>query len=296
MLRDLRIKLVLMIVLLLSPLLFAGNMGVSDIEPVVISSPSLTTDWLTGWQYRKHHTIEGSVGAGTNYQIRVTVHRSTGTDSGEQVYIGPNCKVDYSDIRFTDDDGITTLDYWIQKSTTENATIWIEVLDNLDIDVDIFLYYGNPLANAVSNGTSTFIAFDDFDEGYSAGSTPSALRGWTDIDDVFIQSNPGGRSGLGLKLDTAISSNSEGLINDWGENGHDSISIHYMWYCSRVVDRNGYTTILGFQGATIASAVTTLWDGQYSPINREWYSGSSYQVFSPSFKLFGAIIILTSTF
>ncbi|MGY5851957.1 MAG: DUF2341 domain-containing protein [Candidatus Thorarchaeota archaeon] len=271
-----------LLILLLMPYVFVGSMTTQPLERTEEFTPCQTTAWLSGWQYRKSHTITGSVGAGTDYQVRITVHRVPGVDSGEDVYVGTNCRTDFGDICFTDNDGITELDYWIQESTTESASIWVEVLDSFDIDVDIYLYYGNPSADTASDGSNTFIAFDDFED-YTPGATPSAQNGWTDIDDVYIQTNPGERSGMGLKLDTAISSNSEGLGNDWGTNDHDSIAIHYMWYCSRVVDRNGYTSIIGYQDATIATAVLTLWDGQFSPINREWYTGSSYSVYSPSF-------------
>ncbi|MHA2150227.1 MAG: DUF2341 domain-containing protein, partial [Candidatus Thorarchaeota archaeon] len=216
--------------------LFIGNLSAVPNKDVNSFFPSQASGWLSGWQYRKSHTIESSLGAGTNYQIRIAVQRSTGTDSGEDVYVGTNCKTDFGDIRFTDNDGITELDYWIQESTTESASIWVEVLDSLDIDVDIYLYYSNPTADTASDGSNTFIAFDDFED-YTPGATPSAQNGWTNIDDVYIQTNPGERSGMGLKLDTALSSNSEGLENNWGTNGHDSIAIHYMWYCSRRISR-----------------------------------------------------------
>ena len=241
-----------------------------------------TSSWLSGWQYRKSHTITGSVGAGPNYQIHVTVHRSSGIESGEHVYIGTNCRTDFGDIRFTDNDGITTLDYWMQDSNSTTAQFWVEILDSLDSDVQFYLYYGNPSAETTSDGSDTFIAFDDFED-YTSGESPNASYGWTNIDDVYIQTNAGDRSGLGLKLDTAISTNSEGVENDWGANNHDSVAVHYMWYCSRVVDRNGYISIVGYNGATITTAITTMFDGQYSPINREWYTGSYYAAYSPAF-------------
>lgn len=31
-------------------------------------------NWLVGWDYRKSHTILKATGAGTNYQIKLTVH------------------------------------------------------------------------------------------------------------------------------------------------------------------------------------------------------------------------------
>ena len=37
----------------------------------------------------------------TDYQVRFTVWNTTGTDNGENVYLGTNVKPDYSDLRFT---------------------------------------------------------------------------------------------------------------------------------------------------------------------------------------------------
>ena len=68
--------------------------------------------WLSGWQYRKSHEIEGSsAGAQTNYQVKIIVHKGTGTDSGEHVYCNNHCQDDFGDIRFTKSDGVTELDY-----------------------------------------------------------------------------------------------------------------------------------------------------------------------------------------
>ena len=47
--------------------------------------------FLSGWTYRKVHTIAGSTtGDLANYQVKFKVWRSTGTDNGENVYLGTN--------------------------------------------------------------------------------------------------------------------------------------------------------------------------------------------------------------
>jgi len=122
--------------------------------------------WLSGWSYRKSHVIEGSsAGAQSNYQVRIKVHRSSGTDSGEDVYVESNCNEDYSDIRFTRSDGTTLLDYWIQESDSTVATIWVEVhsIPASPGSTTIYLYYGNSDASGVSDGDATFVFFDHFD-------------------------------------------------------------------------------------------------------------------------------------
>ncbi len=149
-----------------------GDFWVDDIkistpeeEPTTSTEPTTTSpvqQWLSGWQYRKSHTINGATGAGTNYQVRITVHRETGTDSGEDVHIEGKCRPDFGDIRFTDDDGSTLLDYWLESYDSNNATFWVEVKDNLDTNQTIYIYYGHDTASSISDGGATFPLFDDF--------------------------------------------------------------------------------------------------------------------------------------
>ncbi|MHA2133583.1 MAG: DUF2341 domain-containing protein [Candidatus Thorarchaeota archaeon] len=146
------------------------------------SIPSSLQGWLSGWEYRKSHTVEGSPGAGTDYQIRITVHYGSGTDTGENVSCDSLCRSDFSDIRFTDNDGTTLLDYWTESSvTTEQAVFWVEVAANLNTTHDIYVYYGNPEANTASNGSATFMLFDDFENG--------SFDAWDNVgSEVIIQS------------------------------------------------------------------------------------------------------------
>jgi len=123
--------------------------------------------WLTGWQYRKSHDINGSTtGAVTYYQIRITVHYGSGTDSGEHVYLNGKCRTDFGDIRFTSDDGVTELSYWIEEKIDSNyAVFWIKVpyIPASPNNATIYIYYGKSDATTTSNGEDTFAFFDDFE-------------------------------------------------------------------------------------------------------------------------------------
>jgi len=123
--------------------------------------------WLTGWSYRKSHIINDSAGSGTDYQVKVIVNYGAGVDSGATVYVDGKCETDFSDIRFTDDDGDTLLDYWMEdKTDSNNAVFWVEVADDLSSSpVTIYVYYGNNLVSTTSNGEDTFPFFDNFDTG-----------------------------------------------------------------------------------------------------------------------------------
>ena len=131
-----------------------------------LPAPSVSTEnenWLSGWNYRKSHNVAGSPGAGTNYQIKISTHYQRGTDSGGDVYLESSCQKNFNDVRFTDDDGVTLLYYWLETKTDgDNAVFWVKVSDNLDNDQSIFIYYGNRTVSSASNIDKTFPFADDF--------------------------------------------------------------------------------------------------------------------------------------
>jgi len=140
---------------------------------------SEVTNWLTGWTYRKSHVINYVAGAGTNYQVKVKVHYGSGIDSGENVYLNGKCRTDFGDTRFTSGNGITLLDYWMEsKVDSDNAIFWVEVADDLStINRTIYIYYGKTDATTASNGTNTFIYFDDFSGDLSKWTTIAGTWG-----------------------------------------------------------------------------------------------------------------------
>jgi len=84
--------------------------------------------WMSGWIYRKSHTINPASGAGQNYQKRIIVHYGAGVDDNENVYLDGKCNSDFGDIRFTNSTGVTLIDYWIEEKINSNyAIIWIEI-------------------------------------------------------------------------------------------------------------------------------------------------------------------------
>ena len=141
----------------------------------IIPIPFVRAAWLSGWLYRKSHTITGSTGgAQTDYQMGIKVYYGAGVDGTEvvngvtfgKVYINSKCRTDFGDIRFTETDETTLLDYWmISKIDSNNALFWVEVdaiPDNPETDI-IYIYYGKDDATTTSDGDATFIFFDDFE-------------------------------------------------------------------------------------------------------------------------------------
>ena len=138
--------------------------------------------WLSGWSYRKSHVVNSASGAGANYQVRIKAHYGSGTDSGEDVYLNSHCRTDFGDVRFTDDDGTTLLDYWMEeKVDSDYAIFWVEVADDLSSNnATIYVYYGKSDATTTSNGDNTFLLFDHFE-----GSTLNPNK-WVSTGNVAV--------------------------------------------------------------------------------------------------------------
>ena len=57
------------------------------------------------------------------------------------------------------------MDYWIESKSDGNwALVWVEIADNITTTNQTlaWMYYGNTGGVSTSNGTNTFILFDDF--------------------------------------------------------------------------------------------------------------------------------------
>jgi len=122
--------------------------------------------WLSGWQYRKSHVVNAATGAGSNYQVKIIVHKGSGSDSGADVYTTSHCADDFSDIRFTTNDGSTELSYWIEPEyvSGDYGIFWVKITDSLEsVNRTIYMYYGKTVATT-SNGSNTFIFFDNHDD------------------------------------------------------------------------------------------------------------------------------------
>lgn len=81
-------------------------------------------------------------------------------DLRDQVTLDGKCRTDFGDVRFTEDDGVTELDYWIESKTDgDNAIFWVEIPTILadPNTVTIYIYYGKADATTTSNMSDTFI-------------------------------------------------------------------------------------------------------------------------------------------
>jgi len=104
---------------------------------------------------------------GQSYWDWVRVRRYVEPEPLAEVEIIHRCNPDFSDIRFTSEDGVSELPYWIEEKVDGNyAIVWVKIpyIPKYPEKAFIYLYYGNPEAETASNGKATFLFFDDFED------------------------------------------------------------------------------------------------------------------------------------
>ncbi|WP_159521612.1 DUF2341 domain-containing protein [Sunxiuqinia indica] len=129
--------------------------------PADISVDLTSSDVGGYWQYRKPITITNSGSTLTDYQVRVDVPMETG-----------KMNADFSDIRFRDSDGSTSLSFWLEQQDGSTAVFWVNV-PSIGASKTIYVLYGNSVAISASNSSNTFIYFDDM----------NTATGWSDVAD-----------------------------------------------------------------------------------------------------------------
>lgn len=225
---------IFLILLLIFPLIFI------TLPPTQVNA--IGENWLSGWANRKYHNITGSVGAGTDYQTLIKVYYGSGVDSGNTVYCGSKCQIDFDDLRFTEDDGNTLLDYWIEtKVDSSYCDVWVEVADNLDSDQQIYMYYENSVVGNLSNAENTFLFFDHFE-----GTSLDPLK-WTNSTEGngyitvanSIVTVAHGTSGTGSARIDSI--NTFGINTSWRSSSSFSPIKQYSWrYLGYLGTGSGY--------------------------------------------------------
>ena len=145
-----------LLVLYIGPMLFMSSYGHTGIvaEPNTVKEFSLASEWYDeSWTYRKSIKIQPNYGtpAGIDYQVQIPITYDS------------DMQTDFADIRFTDNDGITLLDYWLESYiASTSAVFWVEIADELNVPVIIYMYYGNSEVSTTSNGTATFLFYEDW--------------------------------------------------------------------------------------------------------------------------------------
>ncbi len=75
-------------------------------------------------------------------------------------------QANFSDLRFTDSDGVTPIPFWVERvvASTE-AQLWVLVpVLAANEHTSVFMYYGSSTAPSLSSMSNTFEAYDDFED------------------------------------------------------------------------------------------------------------------------------------
>ena len=133
---------------------------------------------------------------GKRKRVRIT-NQDAQTYSSTSVKIAvthdTDMQSDFEDLRFTDNDGLTEIPYWIEEYTAStDASVWVRIPSlPASTDLDVFMYYDNVLATSTASSGATFVASDDFEDGDIAEYTGDT--GLFTVDGSFAY---GGSNGL----------------------------------------------------------------------------------------------------
>jgi hypothetical protein len=140
-----------------SPLVInaTGSPGLSNVSLWYRYTTDNSTWWNSSWSKRKPIYLNvTSTPTQRNYQVLLNITYNN------------DMKNDFSDLRFVNySNGSKELDYWIENKSDGNwALVWVEIDDNITTinQTLAWIYYGNPDATSISNGSNTFVLFDDF--------------------------------------------------------------------------------------------------------------------------------------
>ena len=198
--------------------------------------------WNVSWKYRKpiNITYEGE-GNLTDYQLKLSLDTQTLISEGK---MNSNC----SDMRFTwwndTSSSEQKIPYWIESGCNTTSTkVWVKVplIRNITYGNEtILMYYGNLQAGSGSNGTETFIFFDDFEDGIDEWSGGSIYVNDTldpygsqlflvDSTDVLVSSSYVNRRDVVIRM----------LVydNDTGSSDSPDADVGFI---ARYVDSNNY--------------------------------------------------------
>lgn len=144
--------------------------GSQSIEASVTTANIYLVD---GYNFNYRRNIALSPATSTaNYQVNVALTAANFN------YAHLSYPATGQDIRFTGSDGTTVQNYWIESWVNGGtSSVWVNVAASGTSS--IYMYYGSAGATVASNGTNTFIYFDDFttDKGWNLNGGTGTISG-----------------------------------------------------------------------------------------------------------------------
>lgn len=201
--------------------------------------------WLSGWSKRKKITITGGAsGAQTDFQLKLyATYR-------------PPMQGDWDDVRFTQADGTTLIDAWLEYDTGDEAWIWVEfpTTPANTVTQDYYMYYGNAGAASDWDGVATFIQFDDFE-----GASIDAV--WTKTGTPTTSTDYAFQGSKSAKLDSDAIKRT--LVHS------DNIRIKYWLY--QPSNAGVYIGLHGYNNYALYSHIGTPGAGDISYHDGSWH-------------------------
>jgi hypothetical protein len=194
---------------------------------------ALDSEWFdTNWGLRKRIAVTNPVNETySSTSVKVVIEYES------------QMQANFSDIRFTDSDGITPVPYWLERVTASTEAIaWVLVpVLPANGQTVLHMYYDNSAATTTtSSGTATFAAFDDFEDNNITEYSGDTSLFQTDTAPVF-----GGMYALEAANKSGRTTNGLYRTNQTVSQGQ---IIRWMQYVS--TDNDDACTLFGFQSVS----------------------------------------------
>ncbi|MDD4381802.1 MAG: DUF2341 domain-containing protein [Candidatus Dojkabacteria bacterium] len=167
-----------------------------------------TLGWMnSSWLYRKAITVSNSGSELLNEDVLVTIDTESLIDASK-------LQSDCDDLRFTDSDETTALDYWVEGGCDTSTTrVWVQIPTLPNGGKTIYVYYANPSAtNSEETWSEYFIALND----------EACPAGWTrdsNFDDAFPLASATAKTAGGSNTHSHTASGSTSSQNQGCQNG-----------------------------------------------------------------------------
>lgn len=127
----------------------------------------MSKPFLLGWSRRKKITVTATY-FDRDLIVDLTIHRTSGIDESNVVYLNGNVRTDWGDIRFTRSDGVTVIPYAILRNdgTTIEVSLRVNVKNGQHY---YYIYWDGPAADSFKIGRTTDQHYDP--NGASGGSS-----------------------------------------------------------------------------------------------------------------------------
>jgi len=122
---------------------------------------ALASTWYNAsWAYREQVVISNpNATAYTDYPVKIVVPYDSAMNSN------------FSDLRFTDSTGTTTIPFFIEKTVASaSSTVWVNVPSlPASGSATVYMYFGNATSTDGSSGSGTFPFYESFESGSLSG-------------------------------------------------------------------------------------------------------------------------------